>query len=252
MPVLKGIDVTNVESSPANETKKPGTGLFSSLFAMLCSSKQFVPKESNENKSNVNEKPKDQPITTQSKFRSSTVDHCMSFHFLILHFDGSVGLHSVSESQGVSKDMCRSMVAMLDADQSGKLGFKEFEMLMNDITKWKAVFKLYDVDQSGKLSAFELREALNSAGYKLNNRILNALAHRYSNHDGMITVDDFIMCAIKIRTMMGNSYFRFCFLFSENPHILFLLTDLFTERDIDHKNMVTFTLEEWMAKTLYS
>lgn len=96
------------------------------------------------------------------------------------------------------------MVAMLDADQSGKLGLEEFRALLNDIAKWKAVFKLYDRDSSGKLSAFELREALNSAGYKLNNRILNALAHRYSSRDGLVAFDDFIMCSVKIKTMMGR------------------------------------------------
>lgn len=96
------------------------------------------------------------------------------------------------------------MVAMLDIDQSGKLGLEEFRALLNDIAQWKAVFKLYDRDSSGKLSAFELREALNSAGYKLNNRILNALAHRYSSRDGMVAFDDFIMCSVKIKTMMGK------------------------------------------------
>lgn len=111
---------------------------------------------------------------------------------------------SVMHNKGFSKDVCRSMVAMLDTDQSGKLGFEEFQQLLYDIAKWKAVFKLYDTDASGRLSTFELREALNSAGYKLNNKILNALAHRYSGRDGTITFDDFIMCAVKIKTMMGK------------------------------------------------
>lgn len=39
--------------------------------------------------------------------------------------------------QHFSKDMCRSMVAMMDADGSGKLGYSEFEILLNDIAKWK-------------------------------------------------------------------------------------------------------------------
>lgn len=108
------------------------------------------------------------------------------------------------DRNGVSKDVCRSMIAMLDDDQSGKLGLEEFLELMEDIAKWKSVFKLYDADASDRLNAFELREALHSAGYKLNNRILNAIAHRYSSRDGMITLDDFIMCAVKIKTMMGS------------------------------------------------
>lgn len=44
---------------------------------------------------------------------------------------------TVTESQGFSKDICRSMVAMLDTDHSGKLGLEEFKSLLNDIAKWK-------------------------------------------------------------------------------------------------------------------
>ncbi|XP_055625907.1 calpain-A-like isoform X3 [Toxorhynchites rutilus septentrionalis] len=131
---------------------------------------------------------------------------------------------------GFSKDVCRSMVAMLDVDQSGKLGFEEFQTLLTDISKWKAVFKLYDTEQVGRLNSFGLREALNSAGYHLNNRILNGLVHRYGSRDGSISFDDFIMCAVKIKTMI----------------------DIFRERDTEGTNMATFSMDEWVEKTLYS
>ncbi|XP_076750450.1 calpain A isoform X2 [Xylocopa sonorina] len=135
-----------------------------------------------------------------------------------------------TNNQGFSKDVCRSMVAMLDVDHSGKLGFEEFRTLWNDIKKWRAVFKLYNRDESGYLSAFELRQALNSAGYRLNNHILNILVHRYGTKDGMITFDDYIMCAVRLKTMI----------------------DIFRERDPDLTNTATFTMEEWIEKTLYS
>ncbi|KAG7206290.1 hypothetical protein KM043_003666 [Ampulex compressa] len=135
-----------------------------------------------------------------------------------------------THDKGFSKDICRSMVAMLDVDHSGKLGFEEFRTLWNDIRKWRAVFKLYDRDESGYLSAFELRQALNSAGYRLNNHILNILVHRYGTKDGMITFDDYIMCAVRLKTMI----------------------DIFRERDPDETNTATFTMEEWIEKTLYS
>ncbi|XP_012232198.1 calpain-B-like isoform X4 [Linepithema humile] len=135
-----------------------------------------------------------------------------------------------THDKGFSKDICRSMVAMLDVDHSGKLGFEEFKTLWNDIRKWRAVFKLYDRDESGYLSAFELRQALNSAGYRLNNHILNILVHRYGTKDGKITFDDYIMCAVRLKTMI----------------------DIFRERDPDQTNTATFTMEEWIEKTLYS
>ncbi|XP_014489405.1 PREDICTED: calpain-A-like isoform X3 [Dinoponera quadriceps] len=135
-----------------------------------------------------------------------------------------------TRDKGFSKDICRSMVAMLDVDHSGKLGFEEFKTLWNDIRRWRAVFKLYDRDESGHLSAFELRQALNSAGYRLNNHILNILVHRYGTKDGRITFDDYIMCAVRLKTMI----------------------DIFRERDPDQTNTATFTMEEWIEKTLYS
>lgn len=110
----------------------------------------------------------------------------------------------MASPDGFSKDVCRAMVAMLDADKSGKLGFEEFEALLTDIAKWKAVFKMYDVYQTGRIDGFQLRQALNSAGYHLNNRILNALVHRYGSRDGKIAFDDFLMCAVKIKTYMGK------------------------------------------------
>ncbi|XP_037048714.1 calpain-A isoform X5 [Bradysia coprophila] len=139
-------------------------------------------------------------------------------------------MREVMHQEGFSKDVCRSMVAMMDVDASGKLGFEEFKQLLTDIATWKAVFKLYDRDHTGRISAMDLREALNSAGYKLNNRILNALAHRYSGRDGMIAFDDFIMCTVKIKTMM----------------------DIFKDRDVDGSNTASFNMQDWLEKTVYS
>ncbi|XP_063232270.1 calpain-B-like isoform X8 [Bacillus rossius redtenbacheri] len=139
-------------------------------------------------------------------------------------------MRAETHNEGFSKDVCRSMIAMMDVDRSGKLGFEEFKSLWVDIRNWRAVFKLYDKDSSGYMSAFELRTALNSAGYRLNNGVLNILAHRYSSKDDKITFDDFIMCAVKLKAMI----------------------EIFRERDPDNTNTATFTLEEWIEKTLYS
>ena len=140
---------------------------------------------------------------------------------------------------GFSKDVCRSMIAMMDVDRSGKLGFEEFKKLWVDIRSWQVrknitckilyslinryivffgtfqkingclkffqrVFKLYDKESTGFLSPFELREALASAGYHLNTHILNVLGHRYASKDGKIAFDDFMMCAVRLKSMMGK------------------------------------------------
>ncbi|XP_065091820.1 calpain-A-like isoform X4 [Ochlerotatus camptorhynchus] len=132
-----------------------------------------------------------------------------------------------SSGIGFSKDACRSMVAMLDEDHSGKLGFVEFRKLLTEIARWKAVFKLYDTDRSGHLNPFELRAALQSAGYHLNNKILNSLMHRYGSREGEIWFDDFITCAVKIKTMI----------------------DIFRAKDV--KGIASFNMDEWIQKTVY-
>ncbi|XP_069668673.1 calpain-A isoform X5 [Periplaneta americana] len=166
----------------------------------------------------------------RSSSQDSFVTALLSILCGVVCRDTPLGQAFETKNEGFSKDVCRSMVAMMDVDRSGKLGFEEFKALWLDIRHWKAVFKLYDKDGSGCLSAFELRQALNSAGYRLNNHILNILAHRYSTKNGMITFDDYMMCAVRLKCMI----------------------DIFKERDPDNTNTATFTMEEWVEKTLYS
>ncbi|CAH4037494.1 unnamed protein product [Pieris brassicae] len=107
--------------------------------------------------------------------------------------------------QGFSKDVCRSMIAMLDKDNSGGLGFEEFKSLWIDLRQWRAVFRLYDTEGRSAIPAQHLRDALHSAGYTVNAHVLNVLAHRYGTSDGYIQFDDFIMCAVRLKTMIANN-----------------------------------------------
>lgn len=90
---------------------------------------------------------------------------------------------------------------------------------------------MYDQSGSGTLSAFELRQALNSAGYRLNNHVLNILVHRFGSPDGTIRFDDFLMCAVKLKTMMGKHFFisNFRTLMVLNKLLIFLFQN-FTEK----------------------
>ncbi|XP_050357971.1 calpain-B isoform X6 [Nymphalis io] len=105
---------------------------------------------------------------------------------------------------GFSKDVCRSMIAMLDKDNSGGLGFEEFKSLWIDLRQWRAVFRLYDSEGRGAVPQQHLRDALHSAGYTVNAHVLNVLAHRYSSSDE-IQFDEFIMCVVRLKTMVGET-----------------------------------------------
>ena len=96
--------------------------------------------------------------------------------------------------------------------------------------KIQAVFKLYDRDNTNKLNGYEMREALGSAGYHLNNHILNSLVYRYGAADKTISFDDFIMCAVKVKTMIEH----------------------YKEKDFNNTNQATFTMDEWITRALYS
>ncbi|XP_022828829.1 calpain-B isoform X4 [Spodoptera litura] len=133
------------------------------------------------------------------------------------------------KGQGFSKDVCRSMVAMLDKDGSGGLGFDEFKTLWIDLRNWRAVFRLYDTEGRGALPPQHLRDALHSAGYTVNAHVLNVLAHRYSSQDGYIQFDDFIMCSVRLKTMI----------------------DTFKGRSSGGE-YATFSLEEWLNRTVYA
>ncbi|GBP25684.1 Calpain-A [Eumeta japonica] len=133
------------------------------------------------------------------------------------------------KGQGFSKEVCRSMVAMLDKDNSGGLGFEEFKSLWIDLRQWRAVFRLYDSEGRGAIPVYNLREALHSAGYTLNAQTLNVLAHRYGSSDGYVHFDDFIMCAVRLKTMI----------------------DTFSGRS-SGGDRASFSLDEWLNRTVYS
>ncbi|XP_043210764.1 calpain-A-like isoform X2 [Amphibalanus amphitrite] len=134
------------------------------------------------------------------------------------------------EFDGFSKDTVRSMVALLDVDNSGQLGLEEFKSLWSSIRLWKSVFKKHDRSGSSYLSGFQLRAALNESGYRVNNNMLNLLMHRYGDREGRVAFDDFMACAVKMKTCI----------------------EIFKDKDPRQTNKATFSLEDWMEHNMYS
>jgi len=100
---------------------------------------------------------------------------------------------------GFSFDTCKGLVAMMDEDSSGQLGFDEFAKLWRDICMWMAVFKQFDADNSGSFNAYELRAALNRVGCRLSAGLFGSLAVRFGERDGRITFDNFMQCATRLK-----------------------------------------------------
>jgi len=131
---------------------------------------------------------------------------------------------------GFSSETCRSMVAMMDVDRSGKLGYDEFKKLWNDLRLWKSVFKQFDKDKSGTFNSYELRQAFHAVGFRVSNSTFNALVQRYSHRDGKIYFDDYIHCTVRLKMMF----------------------DIFKEMDDNKTGEATFKLDEFIQTAMYS
>jgi len=130
--------------------------------------------------------------------------------------------------EGFSLETCRSMIAMLDLDKSGKLGYEEFKTMWADLRRWKKIFNEFDKDRSGNFNSFELREALRSAGINVSNKTFNGLVMRFSDSEGKIFFDDFILCSVRLKTML----------------------DVFKEYEVG--NNAQFSMDEFIQLTMYS
>ncbi|KAI1899197.1 hypothetical protein AGOR_G00059290 [Albula goreensis] len=102
-----------------------------------------------------------------------------------------------------SLETCRIMIAMLDRDMTGKMGFNEFKELFAALNGWKQHFMMFDQDRSGTMEPHELAQAFNSMGYVLSPQSGNAIVKRYSKN-GRIFFDDYVACCVKLRALTEN------------------------------------------------
>ncbi|XP_030212189.1 calpain-3 isoform X4 [Gadus morhua] len=141
-------------------------------------------------------------------------------------------------TEGFSLETCRSMIALMDMDGTGRLNLQEFRHLWNKVKQWQGIFKHYSVEQSGSISSYEMRNAVNDAvmcfvsrpGYRLNNQLYDIITMRYANESMNIDFDSFISCLVRLEAM-----FR-----------------AFQAFDQDGDGSIRLSALEWLQLTMYA
>nr|XP_015206451.1 PREDICTED: calpain-3 isoform X2 [Lepisosteus oculatus] len=141
-----------------------------------------------------------------------------------------VAKHKEMKTEGFSLESCRSMIALMDTDGTGRLNLQEFQHLWNKIKQWQGIFKHYDADHSGTINSYEMRNAVNDAGFRLNNQLYDIITMRYANENMNMDFDSFICCLVRLEGM-----FR-----------------AFHAFDKDGDGIIKLSVLEWLQLTMYA
>ncbi|XP_040189036.1 calpain-3 isoform X9 [Rana temporaria] len=138
--------------------------------------------------------------------------------------------HKNLKIEGFTLESCRSMIALMDTDGCGRLNLQEFQHLWKKIKEWQKIFIKYDADQSGTISSYEMRNAVDEAGFHLNNQLYDIITMRYANKHMNIDFDSFICCFVRLEGM-----FR-----------------AFNAFDKDGDGIIKLNVLEWLQLTMYA
>uniref|UniRef100_A0ACB8G4C2 Calpain-3 n=1 Tax=Sphaerodactylus townsendi TaxID=933632 RepID=A0ACB8G4C2_9SAUR len=138
--------------------------------------------------------------------------------------------HKDLKTEGFALESCRSMVAVMDTDGSGKINLDEFRHLWDKIKSWQKIFKHYDTDHSGTINSYEMRNAVEDAGFQLNNQLYDIITMRYADRHMNIQFDSFICCFVRLEGM-----FR-----------------AFHAFDKDGDGIIKLNVLEWLQLTMYA
>ncbi|KAM9147300.1 calpain-3 isoform 4-T5 [Pangshura tecta] len=138
--------------------------------------------------------------------------------------------HKDLKTEGFALESCRSMIALMDTDGSGKINFEEFRHLWDKLKSWQKIFKHYDTDHSGTINSYEMRNAVKDAGFCLNKQLYDIITMRYADKNMNIDFDSFICYFVRLEGM-----FR-----------------AFHAFDKDGDGIIKLNVLEWLQLTMYA
>lgn len=104
----------------------------------------------------------------------------------------------LGESQLFELESCRSMLAMMDENQSGVLEWPEVRVMWKEINVWRDTFLQFDKDKNSTVDVQELRSIFHSIGYTLSKTTLKSIVRRYGGKEGKLSYNDFVMVVTKV------------------------------------------------------
>ncbi|KAM9424948.1 calpain-1 catalytic subunit [Pholidichthys leucotaenia] len=141
-----------------------------------------------------------------------------------------ISKHKDLKTDGFTKEACRSMINLMDKDGSGKLGLCEFHVLWEKIKRYLTIFRQFDLDKSGTMSSYEMRMALESAGFKLTNNLFQLIILRYTEEDMSVDFDNFVTCLVRLETMFKT----------------------FQNLDTDSDGQISLNFFQWITLTMFA
>uniref|UniRef100_A0A8C7CGR1 Calpain-3 n=1 Tax=Oncorhynchus kisutch TaxID=8019 RepID=A0A8C7CGR1_ONCKI len=97
-------------------------------------------------------------------------------------------------------------ICIRSMDGTGRLNLQEFRHLWNKIKQWQGIFQHYNSDQASSINSYEMRNAVNDAGFRLNNQLYDIITMRYANESMNIDFDSFISCLVRLEAMFSKSH----------------------------------------------
>ncbi|XP_044112496.1 calpain-12 [Neovison vison] len=110
---------------------------------------------------------------------------------------------SARTSAEIGLRTCEQLLCCFGNGQS--LTLHHFQQLWGHLLEWQATFDKFDEDASGTMNSYELRLALNAAGFHLNNQLTQALTSRYRDSRLRVDFERFVSCAAQLTCI-----FRHC------------------------------------------
>jgi Ca2+-binding EF-hand superfamily protein len=148
-----------------------------------------------------------QPMMQQSQMSPQQMQLWQYFSAVDTSKSNSISpdeLKSAFSSEGMpfSQDCATLLIRMFGKTSSGQVNFSEFCSLYNYVVQMKNAFQVVDTDHGGTLDRNEIRTAIQSSGYRLNDTCFDRIFRKFDrNKTGQLYVADYIELCVFLGTV---------------------------------------------------